>query len=65
MSEKKPPSKVMQSSKRNSMGIGASVATVITWASTTFFGIVIPPEVAVAIAGIVLMVISEVKDTLD
>lgn len=56
-------SKVVDSTKKNSMGIGTSVATVLTWASTTFFGIMIPPEVAVAIAGMVLMCVSEfVKD---
>ena len=57
--------KVVESSKRNSMGIGTSVATVLTWASTSFIGVPIPPEVAVAISGIVLMVISEIKDKDD
>ena len=57
-------SKVYKSSQRNAMGIGASLATVLTWASTTFFGVVVPPEVAVAIASVILMGISEIKDNL-
>ena len=57
--------KFIESSKRNSMGIGTSIATVLTWASTTFLGVPVPPEVAVAISGIVLMVISEIKDKDD
>lgn len=60
--EQKKPSKIIESSKRNSMGIGASIATVITWLSTAFIGVPVPPEVAVAISGIVLMVISEIRD---
>lgn len=51
--------KVVDSTKKNSMGIGTSIATVLTWVSTSFFGVVIPPEVAVAIAGMVLMCVSE------
>lgn len=53
--------KMVESSKRNAMGIGASLTTIITWGSTTFFGVVIPPEVAVAIASVILMVLSEIK----
>lgn len=58
----KSQNKVIQSSKRNSMGIGASITTVITWAAVTFSGVVIPPEVAVAISSIILMGISEITD---
>lgn len=52
--------KVSQSTKRNSMGIGASLATVITWGITTFTGVPIPAEVAVAMSSIILMGISEI-----
>lgn len=53
--------KVKESAKKNSLGIGTAIATVITWASTTFFGVVLPPEVAVSMVGILLMIISEIK----
>lgn len=62
MADQKKRSKVVESSKRNSMGIGASIATVLTRASTSFLGVPIPPEVAVSISGIGLMFISEIKD---
>jgi len=58
----KAKNKVTESSKRNSMGIGTAIATIITWASTTFLSVPIPPEVAVSIAGVLLMLISEIKD---
>jgi len=53
--------KVKESAKRNSLGIGTAIATVLTWTSTTFFGLIIPPEVATAMVGIILMLISEFK----
>lgn len=53
--------KVKDSVKRNALGITTAIATVITWISTSFFAVVIPPEVAISMAGILLMIVSEIK----
>lgn len=45
--------KAMEGSKKNATGIGGSAAVVLTWAITTYAGVVIPPEVVVSL-GVVI-----------
>lgn len=47
---------VKKASKHNAMGLGTSVAITLSWLSSTFAGIELPQEVAIALTGVILMV---------
>ncbi len=57
----KKTNKVIESSKRNSMGIGVAVSGLIV-SIANMYGIPITLEMASTATGILLMVISEIKD---
>lgn len=60
--QKKQDNKVMKSSKRNSMGLATALSGLIV-SVANMYGIPITLEMASTFTGVILMVISEIKDS--